>query len=302
VNLLIFGCGYVAQYLLPHAHATGWTTVGTHRKALGHAADNASAMQQGLLHRTVVFDGVHPIAADVLAEAEAILVSVPPATTGTAEDRDPVLQAHHDLLQQASNLRWLGYISSTSVYGDRGGDWVDETSPIAPQSPPGIARARAEAEWQTFAQERNLPLFVFRSAGIYGPGRNMLERLAAGHSAPAHKPGCFVSRIHVDDFVAALLAALCAPSAAGVYNLADDEPTPTADVASFAAQLLGLSAVDGSRPTSLIALHTLTPHTSLGENRRVRNSALKALLGHDLRYPSYREGFSSLLKNLKQSS
>lgn len=284
-TLVLAGCGYVASRLLPYAHAAGWTTIGTHREQRN---DNSLSPSY---HQTCLFDGQQPVSPAVLAAMDALLVSIPPDADG-----DPWLRAHQDLLTQAPHLQWIGYISSTAVYGDHGGNWVDETTPITPQSSQGIARARAEAAWQTLTKASHCPLYIFRAAGIYGPSRNMLQRLSDGLALPHFKPGAFVSRIHVDDFVRAILAGLANPEAAGIYNIADDEPTPTATVAAFTASLLQKECTEESNN-----LEPAKNFTNLIENRRIANHALKKLLGGPLLFPSYREGLRALAASLPRN-
>ncbi|NWG45986.1 MAG: NAD-dependent epimerase/dehydratase family protein, partial [Alphaproteobacteria bacterium] len=203
-----------------------------------------------------------------------------------------------DIAALAPGLVWVGYLSTTGVYGDRGGEWVDEESPLAPTTERGARRVEAEAGWRALAEAHGLPLHIFRLAGIYGPGRNQLETVRAGTARRLHKPGQVFSRIHVEDVAACLLASLRRPRPGAVYNLCDDEPAPPAEVVAHAAALLGVP------PPPLEDFETAAPTLSpmarsfYAESKRVRNDRLAAELGVRLRYPSYREGLAALAATL----
>ena len=254
-TLLIFGLGYTAGRLAERLRSEGWTVQGTTRDGRGG---------------TIRFGSAEAMAA--MAGASHILSSVPPEG-----ERDPVLDAHGPALRRAA---WLGYLSSTGVYGDAGGAWVDESAPTGTGR--RGARAAADAGWLALGAR------VFRLPGIYGPGRSPLERLAAGR---AHRTGLteqVFSRIHVDDIVAGVAAALTAP--AGAYNLADDRPASQDAVVEEAARLLGLA------PPPLVALDSLSPAQRgfYAENRRVANGKARRVLGWRPAYSDYRAGLRAL--------
>ncbi|HUO93697.1 MAG TPA: SDR family oxidoreductase [Rhizomicrobium sp.] len=283
-NLFCFGFGYSAAALARRLSIDGWRVAGTAR------SDDKTASLQREGFTAFTFDGLSwPDALDAaLAEAEAILISTPPTENG-----DPVLHIGAGRLR-AVKPRWLGYLSSTGVYGDRQGEWVDETATPAPSSPRSQKRLEAELAWRDFAGETSAPLHIFRIAGIYGPERNALESLLAGTARRFEKPGQIFSRIHVDDLAAVLAASIAKPSPGAIYNVCDDEPASQADVVAFGAELLGMP------PPPLEKFADAEPGLSemaksfYRDSKRVRNDKMKRQLGVTLAYPTYREGLESL--------
>lgn len=274
MRMLVFGHGYTAGFLAPELIARGWAVAGTTRSR----ADALRAM------------GVMPLTWDdargEIGRADAVLVSVAPG------EADPVLADFRDDLAQA-RLHWLGYLSSTNVYGDRGGDWVDEDTPLAPSTLRGRQRAAAEAEWRDFAATTGLPLHIFRLAGIYGPGRGPFEKLRRGSARRIIKPGQVFSRTHVEDIAQVLLASLTAPAPGAVYNVCDDDPAPPEDVIEHAAHLLGVPVPPAEDFAS--AEQSPMARSFYAESKRVRNDRIKRDLGVALRYPDYRAGLAALL-------
>ncbi|HRO11746.1 SDR family oxidoreductase, partial [Amaricoccus sp.] len=230
----------------------------------------------------LAWDDTAAVAA-AIAEADAILVSIPPAA-----GRDPALARYGAALGRA-RPRWVGYLSTTGVYGDRQGGWVDETGALAPVSERGRWRVAAEQAWLA----TGLPVHLFRLAGIYGPGRSALDKLRAGRAQRIVKPGQVFSRIHVDDIAAALLASLARPDPGRAYNLADDEPAPPQDVIAHAARLLGLPPP----PEVPFEAADLSPmaRSFYAESKRVANRRIKQELGLRLAWPDYRAGLAGLL-------
>jgi nucleoside-diphosphate-sugar epimerase len=285
--LICFGLGYSAQQFAENFGEKFDRIVGTVRSTDRAAALNAHP--SGRL-KALVFDGAvaAPDLQSAIALADAALVSVPPDENG-----DPVLRACSDALANAQQLRGIVYLSTIGVYGDRGGAWVDEETP--PQ--PGAARSRerlaAEQAWLDFGARQNIAVAVLRLAGIYGPGQNALVQIARGSARRIVKPGQVFNRIHVGDIAQAIDAAF-ARGASGIFNVADDEPTPPADPIVFAAQLMGVAA-----PPE-IPFEQAAPSMSpmalsfWQECRRVKNDKLKRELGVRLRYPTYREGLRAL--------
>lgn len=216
-----------------------------------------------------------------IAAATHILSSVPPAATG----EDPVLVAHGTALA-AAPARWVGYLSSTGVYGDAGGAWVDEASPLRGRR---SGRLAADEAWTALHPAAR----VFRLPGIYGPGRSALDRLRAGPVARIDLPGHVFSRIHVDDIVGALIASLT-KGAPGLYNLADDEPAPGEEVTAHAARLLG----QAPGPLQSLAEAQLSPmgRAFYAECRRVANGKMTRDLDYELRYPDYRTGLAACFR------
>ena len=282
VNLFVFGLGYSAGAFARVMKGRAQSIDGTVRsaeKAGRLRADGISA---------VVFDGAASRLEVSLALAEAthLLVSIAPGEAG-----DPVLAHYTREILAAKNLRWIGYLSTVGVYGNYGGAWVTERT--TPHARPGRSLLRLETEraWQKLADERQTPLAVFRIAGIYGPGRNAIKNLADGTARRIVKPDQVFNRIHVDD-IAACLAAAVDRNAAGIFNLADDEPCPPQDVVEFAAKLMGVP-VPPDIPFENADLSPMA-RSFYGENKRVLNRRLKDELGVALRYPTYREGLDSL--------
>ena len=283
-NLFCLGLGYSALALAQRLSIDGWRVAGTARTS--EKIDELS--RDGF--STHLFDGAHwSDALQTAAEqADAILLSAPPDENG-----DPVLRAGADKLR-GLKPRWLGYLSSTGVYGDKQGGWVDETTAPAPSNPRSANRLAAEIAWQVLAAETGMPLHIFRIAGIYGPGRNPLEALRAGTARRFDKPGQIFSRIHVDDLAAALAASIGHPAPNATYNVCDDEPASQADVIAYGAELLGIT------PPPLEAFAAAEPSLSemaksfYRNSKRVRNDKMKRELGVTLAYPTYREGLRAL--------
>ena len=280
-HLFCFGLGFSAGALARRLLAQGWRVTGTCRDT----ARAAELQQLGIA--PVVFDRAHQIAEldRHLAAATHLLSSVPPDETG-----DPVLDMHGAAIARAArHLAWIGYLSTTGVYGDRGGGWVDEDSALTPTGPRGRRRLEAERAWLALP----LPAHLFRLAGIYGPGRSALDTVRIGKARRVVKPGQVFSRIHVDDIVAVLLASIARPAAGTAYNVCDDDPADPAAVIAFACDLLGVPPP----PEVPFAEATLSPmaRSFYDDNKRVRNDRIKHALGVTLRYPSYREGLRALL-------
>lgn len=277
-TLISFGHGYSARALARRLVPQGWTVFGTTRNP-----DKA---------RALTAEGVTPILwpqgdlKAALAKASHILCS-----TGPESEGDPVLALLRDTIMRAApRLQWVGYMSTTGVYGDLDGGWVDEDTPLAPTTQRGQMRLAAEREWQSIP---GLPLHIFRLAGIYGPGRGPFEKVRNGTARRIIKPGQVFSRIHVEDIAQVLDASIKQPHPGAVYNVCDDDPAPPQDVIGYAAELLGLPLPEA------VAFDTadLTPmaRSFYAENKRVKNDRIKAELGVSLIYPDYRHGLRALL-------
>jgi nucleoside-diphosphate-sugar epimerase len=287
--LICFGLGYSAEHFVEIFGDKFDHIVGTVRSPERAAALNAHS--SGRL-QALIFDGDSSATPDLrsaITEADAALISVPPDDNG-----DPVLRACGDDLAHA-RLRGIVYLSTIGVYGDRGGAWVDEATP--PQ--PGAARSRerlaAEQAWLDFGARHGIAVAILRLAGIYGPGQNALVQVASGKARRIVKPGQVFNRIHVSDIAQAIDAALTRRTS-GIFNVADDAPTPPADPIVFAAQLMGVE------PPPEIPFAQAAPSMSpmalsfWQECRRVKNDKLKRELGVSLRYPTYREGLRTLFE------
>lgn len=273
-TLLSIGHGYSARALARLLLPQGWTIIGTTR-----SADKAARLEaEGV--EAMVWPG-SPLPLD---RATHLLTSVAPD-----DDGDPVIAEAGRALRDARDLEWVGYLSTTGVYGDTGGDWVDETSPLRPSTDRGKARVAAEHAWRSL----NLPLHIFRLAGIYGPGRGPFQKVRNGTARRIIKEGQVFSRIHVDDIAQVLAASIRRPDPGAIYNVCDDDPAPPQDVIAHAAKLLGLPPP----PAVPFAEADLSPmaRSFYAESKRVRNDRIKDELGVDLMYPTYRKGLAALL-------
>jgi nucleoside-diphosphate-sugar epimerase len=279
-TLLSFGHGYSARALAALLTPQGWQITGTTR-----SGDKAAAIRE-----TGVTPLVWPPDSDDIAQAldkaTHLLISPGPTASG-----DPVLNMLADHITRiAPRLEWVGYLSTTAVYGDHGGAWVDETTPPTPASERGQWRADAEAAWAAIP---GLPLHIFRLAGIYGPGRGPFAKVRAGTARRIVKPGQVFSRIHVADIAQILAASIAQPNPGAIYNVCDDDPAPPQNVIAHAADLLGLPVP----PEIPFVSADMTPmaRSFYGENKRVRNDRIKDELGIRLIYPGYREGLQAMV-------
>lgn len=279
--LLSFGHGYSAQGLarvLPQ----GWKVIGTTR-----TAERATVLAEtGIIARQFPGDDL----TDDLDRATHLLVSAGPGPGG-----DPVLSALRDRIAAvAGDKTWIGYLSTTGVYGDHAGGWVTEDTPLIPSTARGVARVKAEQAWQALAAETGAPLHIFRLAGIYGPGRGPFAKVRGGAARRIIKPGQVFNRIHVDDIAQVLWASMQSPVFGGrTYNACDDKATPPQDVIAHAAKLLGLP-IPPAIPIEKAGM-TAMARSFYAESKRVDNSRIKTELGIRLRYPDYRSGLKALL-------
>lgn len=274
-SLLSLGHGYSAQALADVLLPLGWTVMGTTR--------NPQTMPK------LAEKGVTPLLwplqdpKAVLQQATHILISMAPDGEG-----DPALNHLSPYLRDI-RPEWVGYLSTTGVYGDHQGAWVDEGTPLTPSTARGKARVAAEAAWQA----TGLPLHIFRLAGIYGPKRGPFEKVRNGTARRIMKPDQVFSRIHVEDIAQALAASIAKPRAGAIYNLCDDDPAPPEDVLAYAAQLLGLP-LPPEVPWDSPQISPMA-RSFYAESKRVRNDLMKSELGVRLRYPTYHAGLQALL-------
>ncbi len=279
MKALMLGHGYTAGFLTPLLLAQGWQVSGTTRSAPERVAASGAA--------PLLWPADEEAIRDRIARADVILISAAP-------DRgaDPALARFRDSIA-ASRPRWLGYLSTTGVYGDHGGGWVDEDTPLTPSTRRGRERVAAERAWQALAAAHDLPLHIFRLAGIYGPGRGPFAKVRAGTARRIIKPGQVFSRIHAADIARVLLASIRAPRPGAIYNVCDDDPAPPEDVIAHAAALLGLPLP----PAEDYASAEMTPmaRSFYAESKRVANGRIKSELGVTLGYPDYRAGLAALL-------
>lgn len=273
--LLLLGYGYSAAAFAASLPGN-WRRIGTTRsseKAATMAAEGVEAVDPG--------DGA--AMARAIAAADRVLVSAPPGPEG-----DPMLRAFEPALQ-AARPGWVGYLSTTGVYGDRQGGWVDETSPLAPINERSARRIAAERAWL----DSGRPVEIFRLAGIYGPGRSVFDRLREGRAQRIVKPGQVFCRIHVEDIAGALAAAAARPEPGRILNLADDEPAPPWEVTAYAAALLGL-APPPEIPFEAAELSPMA-RSFYNESKRVSNRRMREELGYAPRHPDYRAGLEAIL-------
>ncbi|MEO9862860.1 MAG: SDR family oxidoreductase [Yoonia sp.] len=276
-TLLSFGHGYSAQALGRLLLPRDWRVIGTTR-----SEDKAAAfMQDGIEPR--IWPGADMIPA--LDAATHLLISAAPGENG-----DPVLaELRDEIAKRADQFAWVGYLSTTGVYGDHQGDWVDESAPLTPATKRGIARVKAEAAWSGID---GLPLHIFRLAGIYGPGRGPFSKVRNGTARRIIKPGQVFSRTHVADIARILDASIQRPNPGAAYNVCDNDPAPPEDVIAYAAELLGLPVPEAEDFET--AEMTPMARSFYAESKKVRNDRIKDELGVDLLYPDYKSGLKAL--------
>jgi nucleoside-diphosphate-sugar epimerase len=280
-HLFCFGLGYSATFLARQLIAKGWQVTGTCRSRDRQVELSRFGIEAHL------FDRDRRIAdlPDLLSRATHLLSSVPPDDKG-----EPVLDLHRPEIDAAAQrLDWIGYLSTTGVYGNRDGGWVDEMSELAPSGERGRRRVAAELGWVALSQ----PAHLFRLAGIYGPGSSALDTVRDGRAKRIVKPGQIFSRIHVADIARVLEASMARPHPGAAYNVCDDDPAPPSDVIAFAAALLNLPPP----PEVPFGQADLSPmaRSFYDDNKRVSNSRIKRELGVALQYPSYRVGLPAIL-------
>lgn len=284
-KLFCFGYGYTCDYLAHDLMAKGgWSISGTTRDP----EKRAFLRNHGI--KAHLFDYEHPLADpySIMEGTTHLLISTPPDDHG-----DPVFEIHAQDILNIPSLEWVGYLSTTGVYGDRDGGTVDESSEIRPNNQRGSRRVRAESQWYGMFKEYNIPLHIFRLAGIYGPGRSALDSVRAGVARRINKPGQVFNRIHVEDIVQVLLASMEHPHPGAAYNLADDDPVPSWQVITYACEILGII------PPPLMPYDDadMAPiaRSFYKDNKRVLNNRIKDELGVVLKYPNYKVGIEACL-------
>jgi nucleoside-diphosphate-sugar epimerase len=277
LRLYIFGPGYVGLALACRLTRRGWGLVASARNAEAAALLTARGVERA-----------DPADPEAFLRADAILLTAPPDEHGC-----PALAPVRAALTAGARPAWIGYLSSTGVYGDREGGWVFEDGALRAQSVAGARRVAAEHAWLEMGARTGAPVTVFRLPGIYGPGRSAFDRLRDGTARRIVKPGQVFSRIHIDDLTAALEASIARPRAGGVYNVCDDEPSPPEDVITEAARLL---SVEPPPETTFDAANLpAASQRFFAESKRVSNARAKAELGWRPAYPTYREGLRAIL-------
>jgi len=273
--LLSIGHGFSASVLGAQLIKDGWTVYGTTR-----SVEKAKKLNDGGVN-SIIWPGTD--LTPYIQKATHILTSVSPNSQG-----DPVLNQYNEILSK-NTFDWVGYLSTTGVYGNHNGGWVDENSPLKPNTTRGKLREEAELSWSKL----NINLHIFRLAGIYGPGRGPFSKVRNGTARRIIKEGQLFSRIHVDDIAQVLLASIRYPRQGAIYNVCDDNPAPPEDVISYAAELLDMPipiAIDYDK-----AEMSPMARSFYAENKRVSNELIKRELGVELKFPDYKTGLQSLL-------
>ncbi len=285
-HLFCFGLGYSGGQLARHLMAEGWSVSGTCRSDSRRAELCAAGIE------ALSFDGITPIKniERYLSCASHVISSIPPPRGDFKIGQiDPVLDLHGNQLLAATHLQWVGYLSTTGVYGDAGGACVDENSPTNPSSQRSHCRVVAESGWLSIGAH------VFRLAGIYGPGRNVLDKARKNIARRIEKPGHKFSRIHVEDISTTIRASINHPAPGLIYNVCDDEAASPAEVSRFAYELLGMEP-----PKVILFKNAVKNMSPMGlsfwqDNRLVDNRRIKEELGVKLSYPDYRAGLRAIL-------
>ena len=277
--------GYCAANLAKQLSQNGWKISGT-------------SQSESLNTAIHIFNGNAPMetASNALADVTHILISIPPNTI-----HDPALTWHKEDIIKLKSLKWIGYLSTTGVYGNTNGEIVDETAITRPTSQRSQNRLNAETQWLNLYNIHDVPIHVFRLPGIYGPGRSALDQVAAGRTRRIHKPGHRFSRIHVGDITNTIMQSIENPNPGRIYNVCDNEAASPADVTAYACKLLGV-------PVPVLVPYEVAAkgmsHMALSfwqDNRRIDNTRIKLELGVQLNYPTYRDGLKSLFDSLPKA-
>lgn len=284
-KLFCFGIGFSAKALIDHLPVADWSTGGTVRDL-----ENAQQLVTKGIDATL-WDGgdLNDEAKHKLLAATHVLVSVPPGEAG-----DPVINAASEILKSSTNLNWLGYLSTTGVYGNTNGAFVDEKAPLNPSSARSERRVAAEAGWLDLYKNSKIPVHIFRLAGIYGPGRSVFNQIRKGAAKRINKLGHAFSRIHVDDIASILAASISRPNPGAIYNVCDNEPATPSEITEYACHLLEKD------PPPIedfeVAKERMTPMglSFWTDNRRVENTRIRKELGVKLKYPDYRSGLQAI--------
>lgn len=291
-KLFCFGYGYVARHLANELKALdpSWEIVGT-------TTDKEKLMemrQNGI--KAYLFSDHMPFNDPIfiLKDVTHVLISTPPK-----KDGDIVFTTHARDILQVPTIQWIGYLSSTNVYGNRDGEWVDETSEIRPTSERGTKRVKAETQWLKMRRIAGIPINIFRLSGIYGTGRSAISTVRAGNSKRVHKEGHAFNRIHVDDILQVLIASMDHPKPGDIYNLADDNPAPSHELISYACELLGKEPMPLMNYEDDLLMSPMA-RSFYKENKRVKNDKIKTKLGIKLKHPDYKSGLDDIFqKNLQ---
>jgi nucleoside-diphosphate-sugar epimerase len=284
-KLFCFGLGFTGSALVREVRARGWIASGSCRENTQKEFWAEAGVQ------SYCFDGKETSEAveNAVRGASHVLVTIPPQK----DAGDVVFKYFKKILTGSPQLQWLGYLSTTGVYGNRDGDWVDETSELKPGFDHQRRRVEAEDQWRNLYREHQVPVHIFRLAGIYGPGRNLLQRVRQGSARRIDQPGLVFNRIHVEDVVQVLSASMGHPHPGAIYNVSDDVPSSPAEAVAFACELLHadvppLIALEDAELSKMARGFYLT-------NKKVRNHKIKKELGVQFRYQDYKAGLRALL-------
>jgi len=292
-KLFCFGFGYTCDYLERLLHPNGVESTEEKWEVWG----TTSSVEKG--ERFAERD-IHMILQDqeqVMSDIDALLqgtthllISVPPKNLGC-----PIFRSYFRDIARLDSLEWIGYLSTTGVYGNQNGGWVDEKSEVRPSTIRGSRRAKAEEQWLSLVRRYDAPTHLFRLSGIYGEGRSALDSIQAGIARRIYKEGHVFNRIHVEDIAQTLVASMKNPQKGGaIYNVSDDEPAASHEIISEAAEILDVE----EPPLVDIEYANLAPMTAsfYSDNKRIRNNKIKEELGIELKYPTYREGLRGCVK------
>ena len=288
-HFFCFGLGFSGSALGQSLIRDGWKVSGTTRdpKKL------KTLEKEGF--NTFFFPGEDCLIEEQIFSSTHVMITIPPQCT-----IDIIFKKFRNAIIQSENLRWLGYLSSTGVYGNHDGEWVDETSNLLPNTERNCSRLEIENQWLQLNREEKVGVHIFRPAGIYGPGRNVLETVKLGRGKRINKKGQINNRIHVDDLIKTLKASMKRPNPGSIYNVCDDEPAASKEVVEFACKLL---KIDLPKERSFNkAEFSEMAQTFYLDNKKIRNEKIKSELKIKLKYPNYREGLKSIFLNFKTQS
>jgi len=283
-KLFCFGYGYSCDYIGHALGEAGWAIGGTTR----NTEKRETLKSRGVDAHLFDVDCPLPDPLFALQDTTHLVISTPPGDEG-----DPAFLMHGEDILKLKNLEWIGYLSTTGVYGDRDGDWVDENCELTPNSQRGSRRVKAEEQWLSLVQSHGLPVHTFRLSGIYGPGRSALDTIRAGVARRIEKPGHAFSRIHVEDIAQVVIASMQAPNPGAAYNVADDLAAPSHEVIAHACELLA-KPVPPLIPFEEADLSPMA-RSFYNDNKRVKNDRIKAELGVNLKYKNYIDGLQACL-------
>lgn len=283
-HVFFFGFGYVAAFVAMKLETLGCKISGTTTNKEKKEFMEARGYNSYLFSRNRMI----PDILSVMSDVTHIVLAIPPDGEG-----DLVFDMYANDLAYIKNLQWIGYLSATSIYGDHEGAWVNEDTVPSPTSRRGSLRLKAEEDWKSYYSSDNLPLHIFRLAGIYGPGRSALDSVLSGVAKRIDKPGHVFNRIHIDDIVQTLVASMMQPNPFSIYNLSDDDPAPSHELIQYTCNLLGLE----TPPLVPFTQTDIAPimRSFYKDNKRLRNDKIKDELGIKLLYPDYKSGLRACM-------